>query len=166
MKINFGMWRKASWELIKMDDKREWEALDVVSKWLIATRSAVTMVTVYSCVIAGLLAWRDGYFSLGPWLILTFGLFLAHGANNLLNDYTDFSRGLDKDNYFRTQYGVHPLHARSCAGSSSAGRLPRWQASGRFSTRPSAPSPSACSPLVQSCCWLIPILSNTGGWGS
>jgi 1,4-dihydroxy-2-naphthoate octaprenyltransferase len=37
------------------------------------------------------------------------GLFIAHGTNNLLNDYTDFSRGVDKDNYFRTQYGVHPL---------------------------------------------------------
>lgn len=109
MKINFGMWRKASWELIKMSDKEEWNALDVVSKWLIATRSAVTLVTVYSCVIAGLLAWRDGYFAWGPWLILTFGLFIAHGANNLLNDYTDFSRGLDQGNYFRTQYGVHPL---------------------------------------------------------
>jgi 1,4-dihydroxy-2-naphthoate octaprenyltransferase len=109
MKINFAMWRKASWELIKMDDKGEWEALDVISKWLIATRSAVTLVTVYSCVISGLLAWRDGYFSWGPWLILTFGLFIAHGANNLLNDYTDFSRGLDQGNYFRTQYGVHPL---------------------------------------------------------
>jgi 1,4-dihydroxy-2-naphthoate octaprenyltransferase len=109
MKINFGMWRKASWELIKMDDKSEWNALDVVSKWLIATRSAVTLVTVYSCVIAGLLAWRDGYFSWGPWLILTLGLFIAHGANNLLNDYTDYSRGLDQGNYFRTQYGVHPL---------------------------------------------------------
>lgn len=109
MKINFGMWRKASWELIKMDDKKEWDALDVVSKWLIATRSAVTLVTVYSCIIAGILAWRDGYFSWGPWLILTFGLFIAHGANNLLNDYTDFSRGLDQGNYFRTQYGVHPL---------------------------------------------------------
>jgi 1,4-dihydroxy-2-naphthoate octaprenyltransferase len=109
MKINFAMWRKASWELIKMDDKNEWNALDVVSKWLIATRSAVTLVTVYSCVISGLLAWRDGYFSWGPWLILTFGLFIAHGANNLLNDYTDFSRGLDQGNYFRTQYGVHPL---------------------------------------------------------
>ena len=109
MKINFGMWRKASWELIKMNDKNEWNALDVVSKWLIATRSAVTLVTVYSCVISGLLAWRDGYFSWGPWLILTFGLFIAHGANNLLNDYTDFSRGLDQGNYFRTQYGVHPL---------------------------------------------------------
>jgi 1,4-dihydroxy-2-naphthoate octaprenyltransferase len=44
-----------------------------------------------------------------PWVIVTLGLFLAHGANNLLNDYTDFSRGVDKDNYFRTQYGVHPL---------------------------------------------------------
>ena len=109
MNINFAMWRKASWQLIKMDDKREWEALDVVSKWLIATRSAVTLVTVYSCVIAGLLAWRDGNFSWIPFLVLTLGLFIAHGTNNLLNDYTDYSRGVDKDNYFRTQYGVHPL---------------------------------------------------------
>jgi len=109
MRINFAMWRKASWQLIKMDDKKEWDALDVVSKWLIATRSAVTLVTVYSCVIAGLLAWRDGNFSWLPFLILTLGLFIAHGTNNLLNDYTDFSRGVDKDNYFRTQYGVHPL---------------------------------------------------------
>ena len=37
------------------------------------------------------------------------GLFLAHGTNNLLNDYTDYTRGVDHDNYFRTQYGVHPL---------------------------------------------------------
>jgi 1,4-dihydroxy-2-naphthoate polyprenyltransferase len=109
MHINFAMWRKASWELIKMDDKKEWEALDVVSKWLIATRSAVTTVTIYSCIISGFLAWRDGYFAWLPWIILTLGLFIAHGTNNLLNDYTDFSRGVDKDNYFRTQYGVHPL---------------------------------------------------------
>jgi 1,4-dihydroxy-2-naphthoate polyprenyltransferase len=109
MHINFAMWRKASWQLIKMDDKKEWDSLDVVSKWLIATRSAVTLVTVYSCVIAGLLAWRDGNFSWTPFLILTLGLFIAHGTNNILNDYTDYSRGLDKDNYFRTQYGVHPL---------------------------------------------------------
>lgn len=109
MNINFAMWRKAAWELIKMDDKKEWETLDVVSKWLIATRSAVTTVTLYSCIIAGLLAWRDGNFSWLPWIILTLGLFIAHGTNNLLNDYTDYSRGVDKDNYFRTQYGVHPL---------------------------------------------------------
>ena len=109
MNINFGMWRTAIWTLVKMDSKDEWDKLDVVSKWLIATRSGVTLVTVYTCVIAGLLAARDGYFSFFPWLLLTLGLFLAHGTNNLLNDYTDFSRGVDSDNYFRTQYGVHPL---------------------------------------------------------
>jgi 1,4-dihydroxy-2-naphthoate octaprenyltransferase len=109
MKINFSMWKTALTTLIKMEDKHEWDGLDVVSKWLIATRSAVTVVTVYSSVIAGLLAWREGYFSWLPWLIVTLGLFIAHGANNLLNDYTDFTRGVDQDNYFRTQYGVHPL---------------------------------------------------------
>ncbi len=109
MKINFAMWRKASWQLMKIDEKSEWDSLDVVSKWLIATRSAVTMVTVYSAVIGGLLAARDGYFSWLPFLVVTLGLFIAHGTNNILNDYTDFTRGLDKDNYFRLQYGAHPL---------------------------------------------------------
>jgi 1,4-dihydroxy-2-naphthoate octaprenyltransferase len=109
MNINFAMWKTAIWTLVKMDDKDEWDKLDFVSKWLIATRSGVTLVTVYTCVIAGLLTMRDGYFSFFPWLNLTLGLFIAHGTNNLLNDYTDFSRGVDKDNYFRTQYGVHPL---------------------------------------------------------
>ncbi len=109
MNINFSMWRTAIWTLVKMDKKDEWDRLDFVSKWLIATRSGVTLVTVYTCVIAGLLSARDGYFSFFPWLLLTLGLFIAHGTNNLLNDYTDYSRGVDKDNYFRTQYGVHPL---------------------------------------------------------
>jgi 1,4-dihydroxy-2-naphthoate octaprenyltransferase len=113
MNINFAMWRKALWELIKMDDKKEWDSLDVISKWLIATRSAVTTVTLYSSIIAGLLYWRTldqgQSFPFLPWIIVSLGLFVAHGTNNLLNDYTDFSRGVDKDNYFRTQYGVHPL---------------------------------------------------------
>jgi 1,4-dihydroxy-2-naphthoate octaprenyltransferase len=109
MNVNFAMWKTAIWTLVKMEKKEEWEKLDIVSKWLIATRSGVTLVTVYTCVIAGLLAMRDGYFSFFPWLIPTLGLFIAHGTNNLLNDYTDFSRGVDQGNYFRTQYGVHPL---------------------------------------------------------
>jgi 1,4-dihydroxy-2-naphthoate octaprenyltransferase len=109
MKINVKMWGRALSTLIKMDKKEEWDALDVISKWLIATRSAVTTVTLYACVIGGLLAWRDGHLSWLPWAIVTLGLFIAHGTNNLLNDYTDFNRGVDKDNYFRTQYGVHPL---------------------------------------------------------
>ena len=109
MNINFKMWGKALSTLVKMEKKEEWDVLDDISKWLIATRSAVTSVTVYACAIAGLLAWRDGHFSFLPWMVVTLGLFIAHGTNNLLNDYTDYSRGIDKDNYFRTQYGVHPL---------------------------------------------------------
>jgi 1,4-dihydroxy-2-naphthoate octaprenyltransferase len=109
MNINFAMWKTALSTLVKMDKKDEWDKLDIVSKWLIATRSGVTVVTIYTCAIAGLLALRDGYFSFFHWLILTLGLFIAHGTNNLLNDYTDYSRGVDVDNYFRTQYGVHPL---------------------------------------------------------
>jgi 1,4-dihydroxy-2-naphthoate octaprenyltransferase len=74
----------------------------------------VTTITLYSSLIGGLLAWQflrtNGKpFDFLTWIVLTIGLFIAHGTNNLLNDYTDFSRGIDKDNYFRTQYGVHPL---------------------------------------------------------
>jgi 1,4-dihydroxy-2-naphthoate octaprenyltransferase len=109
MKINFKMWGKALSTLVKMESKAEWDSLDIVSKWFIATRSAVTTVTIYSCIMAGLLAWRDGYFAWLPFVVVTLGLFLAHGTNNILNDYTDFGRGVDKDDYFRIQYGVHPL---------------------------------------------------------
>jgi len=114
MNTTFAMWRKSLSQLIKMDNKSEWDALDVLSKWFIATRSAVGTITLYSGFIGGLLAWQHLYTNHAPfnfltWLILTLGLFIAHGTNNLINDYTDFSRGIDKDNYFRTQYGVHPL---------------------------------------------------------
>jgi len=109
MNINFGMWKTGMTTLVKIDKKEEWDRLDAVSKWLIATRSAVTVATIFSGIIGGMLAARDGHFSLLPWLIVTLGLFFAHGANNLLNDYTDFRRGVDEPPYFRTQYSVHPL---------------------------------------------------------
>ena len=114
MNTTFAMWRKSLTQLIKMEDKKEWDALDLLSKWFIATRSAVGTITLYSGLIGGLFAWQYLYanespFSFLTWIILTLGLFIAHGTNNLINDYTDFSRGIDKDNYFRTQYGVHPL---------------------------------------------------------
>jgi hypothetical protein len=37
MNINFSMWKTALTTLIKMEDKHEWDGLDVVSKWLIAS---------------------------------------------------------------------------------------------------------------------------------
>lgn len=106
--INIAMWVKAL-RIIPRISKDEWGALDVISRWLISTRAAVLIMTFISAAIAGLLAVRDGPFNFGLWLLLTVGLIMAHATNNLLNDYTDYVRGVDKDNYFRAQYGPQPL---------------------------------------------------------
>ncbi len=106
--MNFAMWKKAL-NVIPEVSKAEWDQLDVISKWLISTRAAVLIMTFISAALAGLFAWRDGSFALTPWLFLTFGLILAHASNNIFNDYTDFVRGVDKDNYFRTIYGAQPV---------------------------------------------------------
>jgi 1,4-dihydroxy-2-naphthoate octaprenyltransferase len=102
------MWRKAL-QVIPSVSKEEWDALDLISKWLIASRAAVLIMTFISAALAGLFALRDGGFNLYAWLALAFGLIFAHATNNLLNDYTDFIRGVDQDNYFRTMYGPQPI---------------------------------------------------------
>ena len=107
--MNFQMWRKAL-QVIPHVSKTEWEDLDVISKWLIATRAAVLIMTFLSGVLAGLFAWHDNKtINLGDWLILIIGLILAHASNNLFNDFTDYVRGVDKDNYYRTMYGPQPV---------------------------------------------------------
>ena len=106
--MNFAMWRKAL-NVIPSVSKPEWDQLDVISKWLISTRAAVLIMTFISAALAGLFAWRDGAFNFIPWLALTFGLILAHASNNIFNDYTDFVRGVDKDNYYRNIYGAQPI---------------------------------------------------------
>jgi 1,4-dihydroxy-2-naphthoate octaprenyltransferase len=106
--MNFAMWKKAL-EVIPSVTKEEWDGLDLVSKWLISTRAAVLIMTFISGVLAGLFALRDGKFDIVLWLVLTLGLILAHATNNLFNDYTDYVRGVDKDNYFRTMYGPQPV---------------------------------------------------------
>ncbi len=106
--MNFPMWRKAL-QIIPHVSKDEWLQLDVISRWLISTRAAVLIMTFISGAIAGILAFQNGRFSFVPWLLLEIGLIMAHAANNLLNDYTDYTRGVDQDNYYRAQYGPQPL---------------------------------------------------------
>jgi 1,4-dihydroxy-2-naphthoate octaprenyltransferase len=106
--MNFAMWKKAL-NVIPEVSKEEWDGLDVISRWLIATRAAVLIMTFISAALAGLFAWRDGSFSFIPWIALVFGLIMAHASNNIFNDYTDFVRGVDKDNYYRTLYGAQPI---------------------------------------------------------
>jgi 1,4-dihydroxy-2-naphthoate polyprenyltransferase len=106
--MNLSMWQKAL-QVIPRISKEEWDHLDVISRWLISTRAAVLIMTFLSAAIAGILAVRDGQFNLLNWVLLVIGLVMAHATNNLINDFTDFVKGVDKDNYYRAQYGPQPL---------------------------------------------------------
>jgi 1,4-dihydroxy-2-naphthoate octaprenyltransferase len=102
------MWGKALRTIPRLTPD-EWRALDVVSRWLVASRAAVLVMTVTSAAMAGMWAWRNGLFDWGLWLCLLIGLTMAHATNNLLNDLIDYRQGVDHDNYFRAQYGPQPL---------------------------------------------------------
>ena len=106
--MNVTMWRKAL-QVIPRISSEEWQGLDVISKWLISTRAAVLIMTFISAAIAGVLAFQAGGFDIVRWLLLTIGLIMAHATNNLLNDYIDYKKGVDQDNYYRSQYGPQVL---------------------------------------------------------
>lgn len=88
------------------------QTLDPFSKWLVATRSVVFVMTANSVLIAFLLAIISYGFKLDflPLVaILVLGLTISHAASNLFNDYYDAKHGIDTSNdYFRPQYLPHP----------------------------------------------------------
>ena len=108
--INPSMWAKALSGMPRIDQST-WNALDLFSRWLIASRAAVLVMTFTSAALAGLFAAKSNSFDFFLWLFVTLGLCLAHATNNLLNDLTDHIKGVDKDNYFRNRYGVQPIEA-------------------------------------------------------
>ncbi|MEZ4454040.1 MAG: prenyltransferase [Nannocystaceae bacterium] len=105
---DYSMWRKALIGIPRVD-REGWDRLDLVSRWLIATRAAVFVMTALACAIGGLLAYRDGHFAWAPFVACMIGLVFAHATNNLLNDLSDHRRGVDRDNYYRSRYGPQPL---------------------------------------------------------
>ena len=106
--IDVKMWGRALAQMPKLSQS-EWQALDPVAKWLVACRASVLFMTFTASALGGLMAWRVGLFDWNLWLATVLGLMFAHATNNLLNDYTDSRRGIDRDNYYRNQYGVHVL---------------------------------------------------------
>lgn len=88
------------------------QGLDPFSRWLIATRSVVFVMTVNSVIIGGLLYLLHTGFSYSfilPFALVLVGLVLAHAASNLLNDYWDAKHGIDtSEGYFRPAYMPHP----------------------------------------------------------
>lgn len=95
--------------------KDQWRDLDLLTRWLIATRASVFILTILSVGIAGILAYslERANFDFPIFLLVLVGLVLAHATNNLLNDFTDWFRGVDQENYFRNRYGTHPMTVMS-----------------------------------------------------
>ncbi len=89
----------------------QWQKLDGVTRWLVATRASVLVMTLSSSLIGLLLAVRADHFDAFLGVLCVLGLLFAHAANNLLNDTIDSARGVDKGNYYRNQYGVHLLES-------------------------------------------------------
>lgn len=84
--------------------------MDPVSKWLIITRAAVFTMTGTSGLIGGLLAVAVA--ENANWLnfgLALLGLLVAHGANNMTNDFFDMEGGVDTDEYARALYAPHPV---------------------------------------------------------
>ncbi len=90
----------------------EWHSLSFAYQWLIMVRAAVLMMTVTAGLTGILLALAHGVFYLDRAIALFIGLTFAHASNNLLNDWGDHKRGVDRGNYFRRRYGVHVLEDR------------------------------------------------------
>ncbi len=120
---NMVMWGRALTAMPRIS-REDWDGLDLVSRWLIATRSAVIVMTFTSSAFAGVLAFKAGAFDPLLFVLVTAGLCLAHATNNLVNDLTDHWKGVDQGNYFRTQYGPQTVED----GFLSARRLILWAA--------------------------------------
>lgn len=102
------LWKQAL-VTVPQVDKAQWDNLGIVTRWLIASRFSVTLMTFTSAIIGILLAYSTGNIDITLSVLCTLGLVLAHASNNLINDYTDSIKGVDEGNYFRIKYGTHVL---------------------------------------------------------
>ena len=87
------------------------ERPDLVSRWLIMTRTAVTPMTLTSGLIGGLLASHAPDANWLYFALALVGLWLAHASNNLTNDYFDLVNGVDTASAPRALYAPHPVLA-------------------------------------------------------
>ena len=90
---------------------QEWPTLGLLTRWAVAARASVLLMTFMSGMIGGLLS--IGHVDFDPicFVLALVGLVFAHATNNLHNDYVDSARGVDKNNYHRAKYGTHVLES-------------------------------------------------------
>jgi 1,4-dihydroxy-2-naphthoate octaprenyltransferase len=87
----------------------EWAQFSLPTRCSVAARASVLLMTFTSAALGGLLALREPGFDAVLWTLALVGLLAAHATNNLINDYVDSARGVDRDNYYRARYGTHVL---------------------------------------------------------
>ncbi|MBP8925760.1 MAG: UbiA family prenyltransferase, partial [Pseudomonadales bacterium] len=92
-------------------DAANWARLSLLTRWAVAVRASVLLMTFTAAAIGGMLAFGHARFDAWLWLLASTGLLFAHATNNLINDYVDSARGVDRDNYYRAQYGTHVLES-------------------------------------------------------
>jgi 1,4-dihydroxy-2-naphthoate octaprenyltransferase len=83
--------------------------VDAFTRFLVITRAAVLPMTLFSGLLAGLLAVRQPGFSTRWYLLALLGILFAHTANNVMNDLFDTDVGQDTADYPRAQYAPHPI---------------------------------------------------------
>ncbi len=93
--------------LYTMPKFQEGEWVDPITRWLIASRVAVVVMSVISGLLGGslVLVGAPTQFSLSLTLLTTLGLALAHTGSNLVNDYWDARHGIDSADSPRVNYG-------------------------------------------------------------
>ena len=99
-------WRQALLTMNLPDDR-----MDGVSRWLIITRAGVIPMTLTSGLIGGLLAVHSANANWWYFFLSLVGLGVAHGCNNLINDYFDLTGGVDTETAPRALYAPHPVLA-------------------------------------------------------
>ena len=78
-------------------NRQQWREAPGALRWLIATRASVLPLTVFSVLFAVCLAWPQERWAWGVAALVLAALVLAHATNNLINDFVDHRRGLDRD---------------------------------------------------------------------
>lgn len=77
--------------------------------WFLATRPWSFSMTAISVGVGGALAALHKSFDLWLFLVTLVGAVAVHAATNLINDYFDYKRGVDRPGAPTTLYRPHPL---------------------------------------------------------
>lgn len=90
------------------------ELADVVTRWLVISRSCVFSMSLTSGLLGLLIAAEqaargNGTVNWGLGFLAVLGVVIAHASNNIINDYMDVRQGVDTEDYPRAQYSPHPL---------------------------------------------------------